>query len=430
MRRTVALFAVLVGVGGWPAPPASAEPEEQPLALSEIETIRVERPRSRLEPRPLGSRRRPLGWVVRLGDAHTATVTPSPAVADGRVYAGGGLASTKLYAFDARSGKRLWTANLHDNGPSTVAVTPGRVVVNTESCTSYGIDPETGRVAWSRLLGPHVAAAPTVVDGKAITAHHSMKGGCLLTAMDLDDGEVAWERPLPLDAVGAPVYRGGRLYVTTQDGTLTCFSLLGDRLWGRRLRAASAPWAAPSALYVADRDAGLARLDPTTGDAVWHASLLSWPALARDTVTVPADLLREGVTEDLLLGWSTDPPRPVVVGDLCVFASGDVLHVFDAATGDLARRLRLPEGRRFFAPPAVLGACLLYATQEGLLFRVDPATGGVERAVDLGVRVDAQPVVAEGHVYVASGELLLAVRWGQADGPSWPQWGGDATRSR
>lgn len=432
MRRFVALLAVLVGmgVGGALAPPVAAEPAEQPLALGEIETIRVQRPRSDLKPGPLGGRRQPRGWVVRLHGVRAETVCPSPAVGDGRVYVGGGLTSTRLHAFDARSGKRLWSATLHDNGPSTVAVTPDRVVVNTESCTTYGIEPRTGRVAWSRLLGPHVAAAPAVVDGHVITAHHSMRSGCRLTAMDLGDGEIAWDRPLPLDAVGAPVYRGGRLFVTSQEGTLTCFSLRGDRLWGRRLHAASAPWAAPGALYVADGDAGVARLDPTTGDTAWYAPLRSWTGLARDTVTVPADLLREDVTLDLLLGWSTDPPRPVVVDGLCVFASGGVLHVFDAETGELVRRLRLPAGRRFFAPPAVLGSCLLYATQEGLLFRVDPATGGVERAVDLGRRVDSQPVVAEGYVYVATGDLLVAVRWGERDGPSWPQWSGSAARSR
>lgn len=102
--------------------------------------------------------------------------------------------------------------------------------------------------------------------------------------------------------------------------------------------------------------------------------------------------------------------------------------MLDVDSGEEERRLRLPAGRRFHSPPAVLGRTLLFATLEGLLLEIDVSSGGVRRALDLGTRVTAQPVVAEGRAVVVSGDVLISVPWGEADGPSWSHWGGTGAR--
>src|SRR5262249_62301414 len=55
------------------------------------------------------------GWkVVIPGNKALAT----PAVVDGKVFVGGGFGSHEFYAFDAVSGKKVWTYQTADDGPT------------------------------------------------------------------------------------------------------------------------------------------------------------------------------------------------------------------------------------------------------------------------------------------------------------------------
>src|SRR6266404_3680549 len=54
-------------------------------------------------------------WVVRLpGKRPIAT----PAYADGRLFVGGGYGSHEFYAFDAKTGEKVWEIKTSDDGPS------------------------------------------------------------------------------------------------------------------------------------------------------------------------------------------------------------------------------------------------------------------------------------------------------------------------
>jgi hypothetical protein len=171
------------------------------------------------------------------------------------------------------------------------------------------------------------------------------------------------------------------------------------------------------------------RLDAREGKTIWTADL---------SRTIPRGDGRRTVTREdaprrpppvSFRGWCADNPRPVVIGRSCHIASGSDLRVLDAQSGRETLRVRLPRGQTFHAPPAVLGENLLYATAQGVLVEIHGRTGSVRRALDLGAAVTSQPVVAEGRVHVVAGGVLLGVRWGERDGPAWPQWGGSATRS-
>src|SRR4051794_37251087 len=71
------------------------------------------------------------GWkVVIPGKRALAT----PAVVGGKVFVGGGFGSHEFYAFDARTGKKVWQYRTKDDGPTAAVVGDGCVVFNTESC--------------------------------------------------------------------------------------------------------------------------------------------------------------------------------------------------------------------------------------------------------------------------------------------------------
>ena len=86
------------------------------------------------------------GWrVVIPGNRPLAT----PAVADGRVFLGGGFGSNEFYAFDAATGQKLWTYRTNDDGPSAAVVHSSPSMSSTE--TKVGSPPMVSRTspAWS-----------------------------------------------------------------------------------------------------------------------------------------------------------------------------------------------------------------------------------------------------------------------------------------
>lgn len=375
-------------------------------------------------------------WVNSLtpgpAGAGSRSGTPSAAYFEGRVLAGGGLQSMRLVALDAKTGKRLWSNRLADNGPSAVVLSRRHAVTNTESCTTYSVDPVTGRRQWSRWLGPSILTPPALTDDRVLVSYRSPRSGVELAALDAKTGRSVWTAELANYTIGAPVVALGRVFLTLLDGRAVCLSLkTGEELWSRSLRATSAPVLGAGGLYFAavrGWKPEVVHVDPLDGQVHWRSPDAARagdeprPEGAGDVVTgtEPERTPLPGSTG----GWAADPPRPVVVDPYVVLAAEDVLVALDAGTGEPAFRMKLPGKRRFSAPPAVLGDDLLYVTTDGLLLQLSLRVRAVRRALDLGAPVTSQPIVGGGRVFVTSGTRVIAVPWGAEDGPDYPQWGG------
>src|SRR5262249_31729019 len=75
------------------------------------------------------------GWKVSIpGRRPLAT----PAVADDRLFLGGGFGSYDFYALDAATGHVLWQYQTEDDGPTAAVVHEDHVAFNTESCELGG----------------------------------------------------------------------------------------------------------------------------------------------------------------------------------------------------------------------------------------------------------------------------------------------------
>jgi outer membrane protein assembly factor BamB len=416
------------------------------LDLEGVPRLSVTLPEQTLEPNRFKRAGRGVGWVVRIPTgprradrrSRMSETFPSPTVAFGRVFVGGGLSSRQFFALDAATGRRIWSAALEDNGPSPCAVTPDVVVLGTESCTGYGYNTRTGAREWSRWLGPNIYAAPTLMGNKVLMAYRrkseeeGIDAGYALTALRLKDGEPVWETDIGRDLYGAPVCALGRIYVSARSAEVRCLDEKGKTLWTSRARAECAPWLGSSGLYVTiNTGEGLKvmALDPMTGRQLWLSEAIG-PHPRPRTVTTESSVVRPDAPHTN--GWCSDPPRPVETAAGVVLAQGPSLFVLNPASGKVRRRIRLPEGRAFFAPPALLGDLLLFATLDGMLLEIDAKNGAVRRALDLGVRLTSQPVVAKGRVHLAADGYVFGIPWaGKRDKrmPEWPQWGGGATRT-
>lgn len=103
------------------------------------------------------------GYIVQFPNK---TFMSTPVVEDGKVYVSGGFNSHEYYCLDAETGKDLWAVRLSDDGPSAAVIDGDNLVFNTESCTIFALNKETGDHQWSWFLGDPLLTTPSVIDGK------------------------------------------------------------------------------------------------------------------------------------------------------------------------------------------------------------------------------------------------------------------------
>ena len=167
----------------------------------------------------------------------------TPAVVDGRVFLGGGFGSHEFYAFDADSGSMIWQYQTKDDGPTAAVVEDDLVAFNTESCELEILSVD-GRSVWKKWLGDPLMSMPAIGSGRVYMAYPDSRGDRrhYLASFDLRSGELYWTQPIPGEIITAPVLADGHVYLTTLEGTVSCFRQAdGEPIWHDQKRATSAP---------------------------------------------------------------------------------------------------------------------------------------------------------------------------------------------
>jgi outer membrane protein assembly factor BamB len=288
------LWAALLALGN--APPTAPMPKEVPEAVQDKDiTAEVKEWNSdafagpptqfragHVTPRTLDAKAHQKladGFSVQLP---SKAPIPTPTVYAGKVYVSGGFHSKEFYCFDAATGALKWAVNLDDDGPTAAACDDGVCVFNTESCTLFAVEAETGKHLWSLWLGDPLTSTPTVANGVVFTSYPANGGGgvgapnaapngnqlpapkeqkdgkkappakgaakkrppCshVLAALELKTGKIIWQRWIESDVMSAPVATDKELFFSTFGGVLYKLSQKdGAVLSAVRTRATSAP---------------------------------------------------------------------------------------------------------------------------------------------------------------------------------------------
>jgi outer membrane protein assembly factor BamB len=298
----------------------------------------------------------------------------------------------------------------------------------------YCLDRTTGRVLWQReahtgvpRIGRHVRSSHAnetpATNGTYVAAFFGSEGLYVYRM----NGELQWQHDLGvIDAgyVGLPEYqwetasspliyrdRGRDLVIVQADSRaesfVAAFDLASGREVWRSTREENPSWATPVIATVDGRDLLLTSspnyfraLDPTTGREIWRF---------RDEADVKV-------------------PTPVIGHGLVFFSGGapagrEFYAIRPGGRGDISRRPEASAGGQvawvsrggpYTPTPIVYGNRLYVLSDLGVLSAFDAGTGELltrRRVPDVGGTYNASPIAANGHLFLAeSGGTIHVVR--------------------
>ncbi|TAJ93844.1 MAG: PQQ-dependent dehydrogenase, methanol/ethanol family [Gammaproteobacteria bacterium] len=284
--------------------------------------------------------------------------TGSPLYVDGVIYVS--TAWSKVYAFDAKTGKELWKFNPKVPGEWAVKVCcglvnrgiaawNGKIYVGTLDARLIAIDAKTGKEAWSThtfdetkktdaLYRYSITMAPRVVKGKVIIGNSGGEFGVrgYVSAYDAETGALAW-RFYTVPGNPAEPFENEQMKMAA--------ATWGEGEWWK-VGGGGTVW--DSAVYDSVNDLvmfgtgngtpwnQLAR-DPSGGDNLFLASIIAVKAdtgeYAWHYQTTPADTWDYDATSPMLIAnLNLDGQERRVVIQPC---KNGFLYVLDAASGKL-----------------------------------------------------------------------------------------------
>jgi outer membrane protein assembly factor BamB len=260
--------------------PVSIVPLRDALAeVKEMNSPRFPMPRAEFEPgtaTPLefdakAIQKTDRGFTIQMP---SASPIPTPTIHRGRLYVNGGFSSKEFYCFDAVTGDFVWGVTLSDDGPSAAVASDDAILFNSESCTLFALDAQTGKLRWAHYMGDPMMAAPAIADGRVFTVYPesvekpepaggevpseakpaTLQPTYIVACLDAQTGKVIWRRWIDGDCISAPVCHEDELHLATLPGTLYRFRAADGAILGAwHARATSAPTIAGNTVFFTRR---------------------------------------------------------------------------------------------------------------------------------------------------------------------------------
>ena len=442
LGRWTAITATLIAVCIWSArggdPPKPGR--ELKIELDKARAVDVPPVQKDLTPTTFKLPDQRQGWVVRLpGNRPIAT----PAYADGRLFVGGGYGSHEFYAFDAKTGEKVWEMRTSDDGPTAAVVEDGCVAFNTESCTVIVVEALTGKLLWQEWLGDPLMSQPAIAKGKLFMAHpagqrraqgqqingpaqqqqaqassaHSPgnKTSHRLLCAELKTGKHLWQVDISADVISAPVVEGDQVFLTCFDGTSFCFQVDDGKLvWRKQNSGTSAPLLAEGKLLMTQKrqvgkeaQEGLVRVDPKAGEPEDKTLLAGGKA----------DYLQPGAGGNVALKSEHQKSLDSSVG----FAQAPAAANLNAASGNVGVQ-SVVAGWAYQGPRAAYSKGKMFNARGNLVNSVKSGNGEMAwqatasgKGVDANAHLFSPPALGQKNMYLCSAAgHLLGLR--QSDG--------------
>jgi outer membrane protein assembly factor BamB len=327
-------------------------------------------------------------WSAKVGGGgEDLRLALSPAADGARIYAASHAG--RVGAFDAESGRRLWSVDTKLPLSAGPAFGDGVLVLGTSDGDLVALDATNGSERWRQPVGSEVLASPAV--GSGVVALRTVDGR--LRGFTAADGVELWsvEQSVPrliLRGNASPVIAGLMVVAGFDNGRLGAYDVTtGEAAWEFTL---AAPTGRTELDRLVDVSAGvkvvgddvyavgyqgrLLGVALESGQALWQRELSSFSGLdadwnnvyvtddAGEVVAVARNSGRPVWRQDGLRRRDVTAPTPyqntVVVGDFEGY-----LHWLAAEDGSMLARTRV-DSSRVSGPPLVVGE-VLYAQSDG-----------------------------------------------------------------
>lgn len=337
-------------------------------------------------------------WVF---EAKGRLVYP-PSVADGVVYVG--ARDGTLTALKLEDGAQLWQNTLEQGGLfSSPSVDQGVVFAGkwVPYYFVYAYEAATGKTLWSVRSGELENRPPWVlVDAEHIYTHGDppigapREQGAVVQAWQREDQREVWKQPVDgLPRVAPALSEELLLYATDAKRLYAMERQTGSLRWQIELSSApaSAPLVHEGKAFIATRNGFLYAVELATGKLAWRfqfpeRSLTGDLAIADNLLLVPSkNYLLSFNIKSLEAGWTFRAPRditaPLISKEQVYFGcENQLFYVLDREKGFLRASYRT--GGAIYAAPITADGRLLVASSDGKLYTY------IERPVE---RKRAQP---------------------------------------
>lgn len=349
---------------------------------------------------------------IKYGSSKSLRMASSAVTGNGKVFCidAGGL----VYAFDAKSGRKLWEKTTTIKGKDgqvggALSYSDGKLIVTSSFAEAFAFDETNGAMLWRIKLpacckGDGITISDEKVyllcdnsslqvvdihDGKLLWSHSGMMmdttymGSAGVVVKDdvvylsypsgevfalLSNGSVLWSAMLSKFSFisagdsfshprACPIIKDNLVYFTSPNQQITAFDIgSGNIVWKRDFGGLEAPLVSGNCIFVIDSSMGLACLNKDNGKVRWTRPLK---------------------TEDSsFFGWFGKSESfaewfgPIQTGDgLVVIASNGIVATISAEDGSIKSYKRLENfGQKITARPVVSENSLYFVSSDGTVF--------------------------------------------------------------
>ena len=361
-----------------------------------------------------------LRWVAHTG--HSLYYFSSPVIHEGRLYLGlsdGQAAFRKagVICLDAATGEPVWRTRLEDDIHATTAALGDSVYAMSNTGMLHRLNAETGELIWARdanegsKRNPYASCmtmAPLNASGEHV---YAVASGSNPACFDAISGTKVWG---PVKVISAVYPRAGlctgdgRGYVADEAKCVALDLQDGSVLWeqeAKRERGITSPVFHDGSVYF-HKQRTLRKLDARDGSVTWEyaggqgINYVGMPAINADGTTVVVTFDRSIVGVNAETGeerWRFNTPSP------------------GALAGAAYQTIRNGSS------PAISGNFVYVASDNGMFYVLDIATGSRVWQYAIGVPIKSSPALSGNMVYITAFDGNVYAFSGTPDGPADPR---------
>ena len=338
-------------------------------------------------------------WSAQIaGGSPRAKLAAAPIIAGGKLYAIDSQAV--VWAFDAKTGKRLWQKSVRaadDNGHiqfgGGVSAEGDRLYASTGVGDVVALNAADGATVWSVRPGGPLRGSPTVSAGNV----YVMSQDNQLYALNETDGAVVWQDSGTIQSTGvfgvaAPAAGQGSVIAGYSSGELSAYRYENGRvLWGDALSRTNIstsvstltdidadPVVDRGRVFAIGEGGRMASYELVSGQRLWELNIggIATPLVAGEWVFVAADKGRV----------------------FCISRTGGKVRWIADLGG--YRNVKKKEGQIRWDGPVLAGGKLVLVSSEGEMAFVNPADGKTLMRRKIGDAMSLPPVAAGGMLYI------------------------------